>query len=43
MGDSGQLYALPLGKISGLGWRGGWMGPRASLDTLEKRWICPYL
>jgi hypothetical protein len=32
----------PQGKIPGILWTGGWMGPRASLDAMEKKVIsCP--
>jgi len=35
--------ALPLGKNTSTHWIGGWVGPRASLDVLEKIKIpCPY-
>jgi hypothetical protein len=41
---SGQLYtvaALPLGKepAPATYWIGGWMGPRAALDAVEKKTI----
>jgi hypothetical protein len=42
---NGQLYtpaALPLGKEpAGIHWIGGWVGPTAGLDTVEKREILP--
>jgi hypothetical protein len=37
---SSQLHApatLPLGRVPGTHWIGGWVDPRASLDDLEKR------
>jgi hypothetical protein len=38
---SGQLHApaaLPTGeRVCGIRWRGGWVGPRAGLDDMEKR------
>jgi hypothetical protein len=42
MGMSGQFYiptALSLGKNPGTNWIEGWVGPRASLDTVTKRKI----
>jgi hypothetical protein len=39
---SGQLHdsaTLPLGKEPGTYWRGGWEGPRAGLDVVERRKI----
>jgi hypothetical protein len=33
----------PEKKASGTHWIGGWVGPRASLDTVEKRKILPLL
>jgi hypothetical protein len=35
---SGQLHA-PAARIRGTHWVGGWMGPRAGLDAVEKRKI----
>jgi hypothetical protein len=45
MGMSGQLYAsaaLALGKSPGTHCIGGWVGPRAGLDDMERRKILPY-
>jgi hypothetical protein len=42
---SGQLHtptALLLGRSPGTYWVGGWMGPRASLDAVDKRKILPF-
>jgi hypothetical protein len=42
---NGQLHApaaLSRIKITGVHWIGGWVGPRAGLDALEKKEICPF-
>jgi hypothetical protein len=47
MEGSGQLHASatlpPEGKVSGTHWTGGWVGPRVSLDAVEKGRIEPGL
>jgi hypothetical protein len=43
---NGQLHAtaaLPPRKSPGTHWIGGWVSPRAGLDTVEKRKILPML
>jgi hypothetical protein len=34
-----SIATLPWGKSPGTHWTGGWVGPRASLDAVEKRKI----
>jgi hypothetical protein len=46
MGVSGQRHApaalLPPGKDPGTDWTGGWVGPRAGLDTEARgKILCP--
>jgi hypothetical protein len=39
----GVVSFMPLGKeFPGTHWIGSWVGPRASLDDMEKRKIGPY-